>query len=463
MNSALDNIGIKVVSARAAFSSGRTKSLEWRKAQLTAVVRLIDESADRFEAALKSDLGKNPIDSFLTEITSVVDEAKHAIKKLPRWTRDVSVGSPITLWPCRAAIHREPLGTVLIIGPWNYPVHLIFMPLIGALAAGNSVVLKPSELAPECSRLIAELVPRYLDAEAIQVIEGDVKETTELLTHQFDHIFYTGNGTVGSIVMQAAAKHLCPVTLELGGKSPVWVDESFPLERAAKTIAWGKFSNCGQTCVAPDYILTTPALAPLLANAVARAIKEFYGNDPIQSPDYARIINERHTQRLANLLQSGRVIAGGTADIGARYVAPTVLIDVLADSPVMKDEIFGPILPILTVADHVEAIKFINARPKPLALYGFTNHEHVRDAMLKGTSSGGIAFGAVMIQLGVKQLPFGGVGPSGMGAYHGEHSFLTFSHQRSVLRKFGGPDITAMVRPPFTGWKQKLLHPPKKK
>jgi aldehyde dehydrogenase (NAD+) len=462
MNSAADHIGIKVATARSAFASGRTKTLVWRQSQLQGIIRLIEDSGERFEAALKSDLGKNPLDSFLTEITSVIDEAKHAIKKLRRWTRDVPVGSPVTLWPCRAMIHREPLGTVLIIGPWNYPVHLIFMPLIGALAAGNSVVIKPSELAPECSRLIAELVPRYFDTEAVQVVEGDVKETTELLTHQFDHIFYTGNGTVGSIVMQAAAKHLCPVTLELGGKSPVWVDDSFPLERAAKTIAWGKFSNCGQTCVAPDYILTTPALAPLLADAVAKTIKEFYGDDPKQSPDYARIVNERHTQRLAGLLESGRVIAGGTADISARYVAPTVLLDVQADSPVMKDEIFGPILPILTVADHQEAIKFINARPKPLALYGFTNREPVREALLNGTSSGGAAFGTVMIQLGVKQLPFGGVGPSGMGAYHGEHSFLTFSHQRAVLRKLGGPDITAMVRPPFTGWKQKFLRPPKK-
>jgi len=459
MNPVAGQISIKVASARAAFESGRTKSLGWREGQLQALIRLIEESRERFEIALKNDLGKNPIDSFLTEITSVIDESKHATKKLRRWTRDVPVKSPITLWPCRSMIHREPLGTVLIIGPWNYPIHLIFMPLVGAIAAGNSVVLKPSELAPECSRLIAELVPRYLDAEAIQVVEGDVKETTELLTHKFDHIFYTGNGPVGSIVMAAAAKHLCPVTLELGGKSPVWVDSSFSLERAAKTIAWGKFSNCGQTCVAPDYVLTTPDLAPRLADEVAKAIKDFYGNDPKQSPDYARIVNERHTQRLSNLLQSGRAVAGGTADISSRYVAPTVLLDVEPDSPVMKDEIFGPILPILTVANHQEAIKFINARPKPLALYGFTNREDIREALLNGTSSGGIAFGSVMIQLGVKQLPFGGVGPSGMGAYHGEHSFLTFSHQRAVLRKLSGPDITAIVRPPFTGWKQKLLRP----
>lgn len=450
-------ISERVHTARAAFASGRTRSLQWRRDQLQALLRLLEESAPAIHAAMLADLGKSDVESHLTEVFAIKSELTHTLKHLRSWTKDRRAHAPISLGTARAHIHREPLGTVLIIGPWNYPLHLLFMPLIGAIAAGNAVVLKPSELAPECSRLVAALVPRYLDPEAIQVVEGGVEQTTSLLEHPFDHIFYTGNGTVGSIVMTAAAKHLTPVTLELGGKSPVWVDGSVSPEKIAGSLAWGKFSNCGQTCVAPDYVLTTPDLAQPLAEAVARAAEHAYGEDPRTARDYGRIVNERHTRRLAGLLDSGTAVVGGTADIAERYVAPTVLVDVDPDAPVMQEEIFGPILPIVTVADHHEAIDFISARPEPLALYAYTQRAQVREDLIAGTSSGSVGFNTVMTQLGVPALPFGGVGASGTGRYHGEFSIATFSHERAVLRKTRGLDTAAMARPPYSDRMRRML------
>jgi len=454
---AVESITQSVATAREAFASGRTKDLAWRRQQLQGLITMLDENSDRIEHAVCTDLGKHPIDAFLTEVSSVKTETKHTLRNLRRWTCDKRVPTPFALQPAKSVIHREPLGCCLILGPWNYPVHLVLMPLVGALAAGNAVIVKPSELAPASSAIIAELLPKYLDPEAVQVIQGGVEETTALLALQFDHIFYTGNGTVGRIVMEAAAKHLTPVTLELGGKSPVWVDESQPLEQTAAWLAWGKFTNCGQTCVAPDYVLTTPDVAPRLAEAVKTATHAMYGDDPKTSPAYGRIINQRHTERLAKLLTSGTTALGGQIDVADRYVAPTVLTDVSLEDPVMSDEIFGPILPIVTVTDHNDAIDIIRRRDKPLALYAFTRRPEVRAAFTERTSSGSLIFNAVAVHLGVPNLPFGGVGPSGMGAYHGEASIRTFSHERSVLRRRRGPDLAAMARPPFTDRKEKLL------
>lgn len=442
--------------ARAAFASGRTRPLAWRREQLEALDRMLTECAPQIREALWTDLRKNEVEAQLTEILSLTGEVQLALKNLEKWTSDRTVKAPLLVGRSRAAIHREPLGTVLIIGPWNYPINLILSPLVGALAAGNAVVLKPSEVSSACSRVIAEQVPRYLDADAVQVVEGGVDETTRLLECDFDHIFYTGNGKVGSIVMTAAAKNLTPVTLELGGKSPVWVDDSARLEAAARSIAWGKFSNCGQTCVAPDYVLTTPELVEPLAKEIARTVRQMYGSDPRKSRHYGRIVAERHTERLAGLLDSGRPYMGGKADVAERYVAPTILLEVEPDSPVMQDEIFGPILPILAVADLDEAINFINARPKPLALYAFGESEDVREQLLERTSSGGLGFNLVLAQLTVSTLPFGGVGGSGMGRYHGEFGMQTFSHEKSVLRKLRGPDPFALARPPF-GWLTRKL------
>lgn len=446
-----------VTGTKAAFATGRTRSLDWRRHQLRGILRLLEEQAPVIHAAMAADLGKNDVDAHLTEVLSVKSEVKQALKHLERWTRDRSTSVPFLVGSARAHVQRQPLGTVLIIGPWNYPFHLLLMPLIGALAAGNSVVLKPSELAPTVSATVAELIPQYLDAEAVQVIEGGVEETTRVLEHPFDHIFYTGNGTVAAIVMAAAAKHLTPVTLELGGKSPVWVDPSADLTAAAEALVWGKFSNCGQTCVAPDYLLTTPELAEPLAQEIARVTRRAFGKDPASAENYGRIINERHAQRLAGLLDSGRAVIGGTAKVPERYVAPTVLLDVEPDSVVMQEEIFGPILPILTVADHQEAIDFINARPKPLALYAFTERDEVREDLLAQTSSGGITFNTVMTQLAVSTLPFGGVGASGMGRYHGEYSVATFSHERGVLRKLPGFDPTRLAKAPISWGMRKIL------
>lgn len=441
----------RVDVARAAFASGRTKPLTWRRTQLEQLKLMLTECAPQIRDALWADLRKNEVETQLTEIVSVTGEVQLALKNLGKWAADRKVRGSALVGPAQATIHREPLGTVLIIGPWNYPINLIFSPLVGALAAGNAVVLKPSEVSSACSALIAELVPQYLDAEAIQVIEGAVDETTRLLECDFEHIFYTGNGKVGSIVMTAAAKTLTPVTLELGGKSPVWVDPSARLDSAARAIAWGKFSNCGQTCVAPDYVLTTPELVEPLAKEIARAVRQMYDADPKASRNYGRIVSEKHAERLAGLLDSGRAYMGGTADVAQRYVSPTILLDVDSDSPVMQDEIFGPILPILAVEDLQEAIAFINARPKPLALYAFTDDEDVRHQVQERTSSGGLGFNLVLAQLAVPTLPFGGVGGSGMGSYHGEFGMRTFSHERAVLRRLRGPDPFALARPPF-GW-----------
>ena len=450
-------VNSQVDVARASFASGRTRPVSWRREQLEALDRMLTESAPQIREALWADLRKNEVEAQVTEIVSVTGEIQIALKNLDKWAADRKVkGSPL-VGPARATIHREPLGTVLIIGPWNYPINLIFAPLVGALAAGNAVVLKPSEVSTACSAVIAELVPLYLDADAIQVVEGGVDETTRLLECDFDHIFYTGNGKVGSIVMTAAAKTLTPVTLELGGKSPVSVDPSARLDAAARAIAWGKFTNCGQTCVAPDYVLTTPGLVEPLAKEIARAVRQMYNADPKKSRNYGRIVNEKHAERLAGLLDSGRAYMGGKTDVAQRYIAPTILLDVDEDSPVMQDEIFGPILPILAVDDLDDAIEFINARPKPLALYAFTEDEEVREQVQERTSSGGLGFNLVLAQLAVATLPFGGVGNSGMGRYHGEFGMQTFSHEKSVLRKLRGPDPFALARPPFSWITRKIL------
>ncbi|WP_234983365.1 aldehyde dehydrogenase family protein [Demequina sp. NBRC 110053] len=447
-------------SAKEAFLSGATAPLAWRRQQLEQVVTMLTENADLIRDAVVEDLGKHPSEAHLTEVASVVREAQHLLKHLKRWTRDRRVRTPLTIGTGRGWIQRQPLGAVLVIGAWNYPIHLSLMPVIGALAAGNAVVLKPSEVAPASSRMLAELTPRYLDTSAVHVVEGGVDETTALLDQPWDHVFYTGNGKVGSIVMEAAAKHLTPVTLELGGKSPAWVDGTASLEKAARAIVWGKFTNAGQTCVAPDYVLTTRDVAAELAQNLTAALEDSYGPDPRQSPDYSRIVSSHHAERLAGLLDSGtagRTVTGGAVDVDARYVAPTILLDVDPEAAVMQEEIFGPILPIVIVDDLDAGLAFINARPKPLSLYVFTGSRVVRDAFSKRTSSGSMVFNHVVVHLLASELPFGGVGGSGMGSYHGEHSIRTFSHERAVFRKGRAFDPTRLVRPPFNAAKSRFL------
>jgi aldehyde dehydrogenase (NAD+) len=386
----------------------------------------------------------------------VIGEIDYTLKRLRGWMRPERVGTRLVTKPSRGRIVREPLGVVFVIAPWNYPVHLALAPVVGAIAAGNCVVIKPSEVTAHTSAALAKLIPEYLDTECVTVIEGGVPETQALLGEAWDHVFYTGNGTVGRVVMEAAAKHLTPVTLELGGKSPTIVDETADLEVAGRRVAWGKFLNAGQTCIAPDYVLAMKSVADRFVEHVRRAIFDFYGPDPQVSPDYARVVDDRHFQRLANLLSSGTITIGGEHDEATRYFAPTVLRDVAPDSPVMQDEIFGPILPVLTVDSIDEAIAFVNERDKPLALYVFTKSNSTADRVLDQTSSGGACVNATMYHVAVPTLPFGGVGKSGMGAYHGRSTFETFSHAKSVLRKGVRPD-PALAYPPYTNTKDRLI------
>ncbi|WP_306368034.1 aldehyde dehydrogenase family protein [Nocardiopsis sp. CC223A] len=450
-------IAALVRGLRAAFASGRTKPIGWRRAQLRQLRALLVQERPALEKALKSDLGKSPVEAHTTEIGFVINEIDHTLKHLASWLRPRRVPVPMALAPAKARTVREPLGTVLIISPWNYPVNLALAPLVGALAAGNAAVLKPSELSPATSALLADLVPRYLDSEAVAVVEGGVPESTALLEQHFDHIFYTGNGQVARIVMAAAVKHLTPVTLELGGKSPAIVEPGADPAATARRLAWGKFTNAGQTCVAPDYVLAIGDTAEALQRELAAAITEMFGTDPKASGDYGRIVNERHFDRLVALLESGTVVAGGHHDRDDLYIAPTVLGDVSADSPVMAEEIFGPILPVIGVPDLDAAIAFVNERDKPLALYAFTESEETKRRLTTETSSGGLGFGLPIAHLAVPDLPFGGVGESGMGAYHSTASIDTFSHTKSVLDKSLVLDTMRVAYAPITDLKEKIL------
>ncbi|MEY3362130.1 MAG: hypothetical protein RL531_1849 [Actinomycetota bacterium] len=448
-----------VAELRATFASGRTRDVAWRKEQLRALRRLLTEREADLLDALRIDLGKPAIEAFLTELAFVRAEIDDTLKHLDRWVRPERVGIPVRQRPGRGRIHRDPLGVVLIIGPWNYPVQLLLAPLVGAIAAGNCAVLKPSEVSATVSGALARILPEYLDRDACRVVEGAVTETTALLEQRWDHVFYTGNGTIGRVVMGAAAKHLTPVTLELGGKSPTYVDASANLAVAAKRIAWGKFLNSGQTCIAPDYVLVDRSVADAFVEALGAAVEEFYGDDPQTSPDFGRIINERHFARIAALVDgvgAGTPAFGGTRDEDDRYIAPTALVGTDPSARVMQEEIFGPILPILPVEGVDEAIRFVNDRDKPLALYVFAESKRIVERVLTETSSGGVCVNATLYHLVPPTLPFGGVGESGQGAYHGRSTFETFSHRKSVLRKPTRLD-PPIVYPPYTEQKQKLL------
>lgn len=439
---------------RKRFDEGRTRPLEWRLAQIDGITRFVKERGKEIEAALSSDLGKPALEVYLSETGFLLGELALTRKKLPKWMKPVRVPTPPVMQPGKSRIYRDPLGVVLIIGPWNYPLQLVIAPLIGAVAAGNCAVIKPSEVAPATSTLIAELIPKYVDNECVEIVQGDAAITTELLAERFDHIFYTGGGVIGRIVMEAAAKHLTPVTLELGGKSPCIVDRNTDLNVAAHRILWGKFFNAGQTCVAPDYILAHEAIEEELLSRMKSTLHEYYGDDPRTNRDYARVVNVRHHQRLMKLLDgTAEVFVGGESNEEERYIAPTILRNVTAQSTVMVDEIFGPILPVIKIKDIGEAISFVNARPKPLALYLFSHDEEVKARVLERTSSGGATINHVWMHLGVPGLPFGGVGPSGMGAYHGRATFETFTHRKSVLLKPTWMDLPIMY-PPYTGTKQ---------
>ncbi len=442
------------------FETGSTKSLSWRFSQLDALEHFLMEREQDILDALHADLRKPAMEAFSSEIGFAISELRLARKNLARWMKPERVRTPWLVMPGRSYIYREPLGVTLIIAAWNYPFHLIVLPLIGAIAAGNCAALKPSELAPHVSALLAKWIPKYFDTKAIRVVEGGPPETTALLRQNWDHIFYTGNGRVGRIVMEAAAKHLTPVTLELGGKSPCIVDESADLDTTAKRIVYGKFFNAGQTCVAPDYVLVHDRVHDALVNRMVATIREFYGDDPKQSTDFSRIINERHHARLSRFLDDADIVTGGETDPSERYIAPTILKNVNEDDALMQEEIFGPILPLISFSSVDSAIGFVNRHAKPVALYLFSREREVQERVLARTSAGGTAINHVWLHFGVPGLPFGGVGESGMGAYHGRHSFETFSHRRSVLKKPTLPD-PPLIFPPYTArtmrWLKKLF------
>ena len=441
---------------RSTYNSGHTRPLAWRKHQLEQMIKMLEENEPEFLAALKTDLGKPTVEGFITDIAFITGEIKLMLKNLKKWNKPQRVPTPLVTMPAKSQLIPEPLGVVLVIAPWNYPIQLLLVPAAGAIAAGNAVVMKPSEVSAATSTVLARLVPKYLDQKAITLVEGGVPETTALLAEHFDHIFYTGNGTVGRIVMAAAANNLTPVTLELGGKSPVIIDESANIHVAARRIAWGKWLNAGQTCVAPDYILINEKVRQPFLDELGKAITDFFGADPQTSESYGRIVSPRHFDRLKSLMTGGKVIIGGETNAESRYVAPTVLADVDMSSALMNEEIFGPLLPVISITSTKQAIDFITARPHPLALYVFAENKSVVKEVLAKTTAGGMTVNGTLMHLTSPHLPFGGIGESGMGGYHGKSGVRLFQHMKPVLSR-GTKLDPSLAYPPYTDKKAKLF------
>lgn len=419
---------------------------------------------ERMREALHADFGKPAVEADLTEVYVAVSEAKHAISHLAKWMKPKRVAPPLALATTRSEIRYEPKGVVLIVSPWNYPFTLTFGPIVAAVAAGNCICLKPSEYTPTCSRVMREMLEAIFPENELAVFEGEKEVAIELLKKPFDHIFFTGSPEIGKHVMRAAAEHLSSITLELGGKSPCIVTESADLEDAAGKVAWGKFTNNGQTCIAPDYVLVHESKHDELVAGLKRAIETFYGNTEEarkSSPDYARIVSPRHVRQLKNMLEGSvalgaRVEIGGVIDEGDRYVAPTVLTHVDLESPVMQQEIFGPLLPIVRYRSLDEALRIIHARPKPLALYLFSRDEETIERVLSQTSAGGTCINDVLLQFLNLNLPFGGVNHSGHGSSHGEYGFRAFSHERSVVRHHRA-SILKLAFPPYGKLAERLV------
>lgn len=409
-------------------------SYEARVSRLRALQRLCVENEEAIFQALTEDLGKSRFESYLTEIAIVKDEIDHALKNLKKWMKPLSVSGPWAFFWSQNQRVPEPLGVALIIAPWNYPFQLLLAPLVGALAAGNAVVLKPSELSVSVSKLFGQLIPKYFSRDEVVVVEGAVEETTQLLSLPFDHIFFTGSTRVGKIVMEKASAHLTPVTLELGGKSPCLLFEKENFDLSVKRIMWGKFLNCGQTCVAPDYILLPKGQTVAFIKSAKKWLSAFYGEDVLRSQDYGKIINAQQFTRLESLVEKEKVLLSYGSDPKLLKLGPT-FVQAQADDLVMEEEIFGPVLPILEMSSFEEAIDFVNSKDKPLAAYLFSGDQDQRDQFLQKVSSGGMCINDVVVHLGNKNLPFGGVGPSGLGAYHGKFSFEIFTHYKSVMRR----------------------------
>ena len=444
-----------LAQVRTVFNAGRTRSVAWREEQLRAIERMCEEREAEISEALIRDLGRSAFEAWLGDIASTKAEAVFARKHFRKWMKPQRQSLPLAQMPGRAWVQYDPIGVVLVIGPWIYPFFLCMSPVVAAVAAGNGVVIKPSELAPATSELIARLVPQYLDPEAVRVVEGAADVTQDLLSQGFDHALFTGGTEIGRKIMAAAAPTLTPVTLELGGKSPVLVLPDADLDVTARRIAWTKLLNSGQTCIAPDYVLADRAIAREFTEKIVATIAKFRAD---QTTDSLRIVNERQFDRLVSLLATttGKVVAGGGSDRSTLSIDATVIVDPAPDDPVMADEIFGPILPIITVGSTEEAVAFVNSRPKPLALYVFTASQDVGRDLVDRMPSGGAVINHIAMHCLVPQLPFGGIGASGMGAYHGQWGFEALSHRRAVLSKPAKPD-PSLLYPPYTDRAMKIL------
>lgn len=445
------SISDHVAAARRAFRDGRTRSIAWRIRQLNGLLRFINECEGEIAAAIEADLGRSAMATFMADIGPVRHEIRHTLRHLDEWVQSTAVPISAATAPGKAFTIPEPKGVVLILGTWNFPLLLTIQPLVSALAAGNTAVVKPSEIADATGRVLAARLPQYVDNHAVRVVVGDAAASRELLTMPFDHTFFTGSTAVGKQVMAAAAEHLTPVTLELGGKSPVIVAADADIEVAARRIAWAKSVNAGQTCIAPDYVLVEDSVRPAL---VARLLEEL---PAYASHDTTRIVNRRHLDRIAGLLRThGGETFGGSVDSCALTIESALVTDPDPDSALMREEIFGPVLPLLSVPSIDAAIAFVNDRPKPLALYVFTQSRAVEDAIVELTSSGAVGVNHLLYHLLVPELPFGGVGASGLGQYHGKFGFDTFSHHKAVLRKPTQMDVSATY-PPYGALMRRVL------
>lgn len=420
---------------RAFFKTHKTKDIRFRREQLRKLGRALSKYEDEILEALFKDLHRPRTEGYAADVFSIKEEANNAVGNIRKWTSPEKVNTPLLLISGEASIVPEPYGCTLIIGPWNYPFDLTLSPLVGAIAAGNTAIVKPSEQAPHCSAVITKIIEDIYEEEFVAVIEGGVEETSTLLKEKFDYIFFTGGEVVGKIVAKAAAEYLTPVTLELGGKSPCIVDKSATLSVAAKRIAWGNCFNAGQTCISPDYLFVHEEVKDAFIEEFKKALDQFYSGNAKVSKDYTHILNKKHFDRISQLMEGGEVLVGGDTDSEKLYIEPTIIRDVTADDPIMQEEIFGPVMPLMEFNDLDTVIDFINDRPKPLALYLFSQDSSRQKQVLEETSSGGVSINDVLAHFRNKSLPFGGVGSSGIGAYHYKNSFNTFSHFKSVQKR----------------------------
>ncbi len=417
------------------FDSGKTRSFEQREKTLKNLRSLIEQFEQDILAALKKDLNKSEAEAYMTEVAIIKEEINFTLKNLKKWIKPKKVKTALTHFGTKGVKIPEPFGVNLIIAPWNYPFQLAISPLLGAIAAGNTAIIKPSELTPHVSKVLSTLINSHFDSGFLHVVEGGIETNQHLLKQPFDYIFFTGSVPVGKIVMEAAAKNLTPVTLELGGKSPCIVHEDADIPLAAKRVAFGKLTNAGQTCIAPDYLFVHKNVKNDFIQEYKNTVQKFYGDQPINNENYGKIVNDRHFKRVESYLTNGEIIFGGAVDEELQKIEPTMLIPENMDVPVMKEEIFGPVFPVLTFEDLDEVVSFVNSRPKPLALYLFSNNKQVEKKIISEISYGGGCINDTIMHIATPYLPFGGVGESGIGNYHGESSFETFSHYKSVLKQ----------------------------